>query len=109
MEHIKMSVTEEKNAIVYRFSYGYVGRNEELTFVQDVVTARRSGDKWTFDYAAVQNQNANQFETFRKTLDKVNQVVETNATNLFGITVEKAKVAATTTPAPVAPAQIEKD
>lgn len=98
MEHIKMSVVEEKNAIVYRFSYGYVGRNEELTFVPDVVTARRSGDKWTFDYAATKDQTANQFETFRKTLDKVNQVVETNATNLFGITVDKTKPVAAAAP-----------
>lgn len=91
MEHIKMSVTEENNAIVYKFSYGYVGRNQELTWVPNVVTARRSGDKWSYDYAAVEGQDANQFETYRKMLEKVNQVAETNAMNLMGITVEKPK------------------
>lgn len=89
-----MSVTEEKGqGTIYRFSYGYVDKNQELTWVPNVVTARRNGEKWNYEYAAVKNQDVNQFETFRKMLEKVTQVTETNAMNLMGITVEKNKPA----------------
>lgn len=91
MEHIKLAMSEEKNAIVYKFSLGYEGRGQELKWVNNVVTAKRSGDKWSFDFADSKGLDAQQFEAYRKVLDKVNQVMETNATNMMGITVEKIK------------------
>ena len=94
MDHIKMAMSEEKNAIVYKFSLGYEGRGQELKWVDNVVTAKRSGDKWSFDFADSKGLDAQQFEAYRKVLDKVNQVMETNATNLMGITIEKVKPAA---------------
>lgn len=97
MANIKMLHTEEKNALVYAFSYGYVDREQELQWVEHVVTAKRTGDKWTFNFAKVDNQNADQFQSYIALLAKVNQVVETNATNLFGITVEKPKPVAVAT------------
>ncbi len=94
MEHIKMSVSEEKNALVYNFSFGYEGRGHELVWVNNVATAKRTGDKWSYEFnksAAALDQN--QFDVFRKMTEKMNQVAETNAGNLMGITVEKVKPA----------------
>ncbi|MBF0556890.1 MAG: hypothetical protein HQK96_20435 [Nitrospirae bacterium] len=93
MEHIKMAVLEEKGSITYNFSYGYENRARELEWVPNVVTARRGNDsKWSFEYHAVKSQDLNQLETYRKMLEKVVQVVETNGANLHGITIEKGKV-----------------
>jgi len=91
MDHIKMAVSEEKNAIVYKFSLGYEGRGQELKWVNNVVTAKRSGDKWAFDFSETNALDEQQFEVYRKLLDKVNQVKETNAMNLMGITIDKTK------------------
>lgn len=91
MEHIKMAMSEEKNAVVYKFSLGYEGRGQELKWVPNVVTAKRSGDKWSFDFSDNKNLDAQQFEVYRKLLDKVNQVVETNGMNVMGITIDKTK------------------
>ncbi len=93
MEHIKMAVSEEKNAIVYKFSLGYEGRGQELKWVNNVITAKRSGDKWAFDFSENSGLDAQQFEAYRKMLEKVNQVVETNGMNLMGITIDKVKPA----------------
>ncbi len=93
MDHIKMSVSEEKNAIVYNFSYGYENRGNELIWIPNAVTARRSGEKWSFDFNEVKGQDERQLETYVKMLEKVKQVQEHNAMNLMGIEIEKKKPA----------------
>jgi len=91
MEHIKMSVSEEKNAIVYNFSFGYEGRGHDLIWVDKVATARRTGDKWSYEFHPTKGLDQNQFDVFRKMTEKMNQVAETNAGNLQGITIDKPK------------------
>ncbi len=91
MANIKMLQSEGKNSVIYSFSYGYLDADQSLNWVEGAVKASRSGDKWSFDFAKVSNQNYEQFESYRTLLEKVNQVVETAGTNLFGITVEKPK------------------
>jgi hypothetical protein len=95
MDHIRMAKSEEKNAIVYTFSYGYENRGSELVWVPNVVTARRLADnKWSFDFNPVKDQNSTQLESYVKMLDKVKQVMEHDGMNLMGIEIEKKKPAA---------------
>jgi hypothetical protein len=91
MEHIKMAISEEKNAIVYKWSLGYENRGHELEWVSNVATSRRTGDKWSFEFHNTAPLDQNQFDVYRKLLEKINQVAETNASNLMGITVDRSK------------------
>jgi len=94
MANIKMLITEGKGGVSYSFSYGYVDKNQELLYVENAVKATRTGDKWTFDFYMVAGQNQDQYQSYVKMLEKVTQVVDTNAMNLFGVTVEKGKTPA---------------
>jgi hypothetical protein len=92
MDSVSMQITEGKGYMGYTFSYCYVTKNQDLEWVKDVVEARRSGDKWAFNFNKVENQTIEQLNTYATMLQKVNQVVETNATNLSGIKVTRAQV-----------------
>lgn len=87
MDNVSMQITEGKGYTGYLFSYCYVSKSDELNWVKDVVEARKAGDKWTFNFNSVENQDVNQLNTYATMLQKVNQVVETNASNLGGIKV----------------------
>lgn len=93
MDNVKMAITEEKNATVYTFGYAYTDRGEELKWVDNAIVARRTGDKWAYDFNSVKNQTQSQFNTYQTMVAKVLQITEGNATNLFGVQVERPKAA----------------
>ena len=91
MDHVKMKISEGKGGTSYSFSYAYTNREQEIKWVENVIVAKRVGDKWTFAYNAAKDQTQEQFDTYKKTLEKVTQIVDTNAMNLNGVKVEHEK------------------
>ena len=92
MDHVKMSIEESKQGTVYAFGFAYTTKDQEIKWHDNVVVADRKKDNsWEFKINTVKNMSQSELETYRTLMNKVAQVVDTNAMNLSGIRTEKAK------------------
>ena len=94
MNKVRMTQTEEKGFTNFTFDFAYIDRNQEMKWHDKAVVAKRGKDEWTFNTNAVKNLNVLELASYLFLMEKVNQVVETNAMNLMQIEVVHPKATA---------------
>jgi hypothetical protein len=90
---IKVAIEEAKDARVYEFGLSVVdSKKESLVWKEKVVTARKEKTGWTVSMNIDKKaMGIDWLEEYRKLLDTVSRVIETEGMNLSGMKVENKK------------------
>ena len=86
MDHVKLKIEEGKTESVHTFGFAYTTKDQEVKWVDTAIVAtKHKGGDWTFDTSKVKDITLTEFATYKTLVEKVQQVIDTNATNLSGV------------------------
>ena len=86
MDHVKLLIEEGKSETKNTFGFAYTTKDQELKWVDEAIVAtKHKSREWTFDTTVVKGITYEEFATYKALVDKVQQVVDTNGTNLSGV------------------------